>query len=127
MSCRPQCAAGLSARAVCSIRGALFVTPLAGGDELELERLLVELRRLARAGELPGGDVAEVLVVAERLAFGGLVLLAEVAAARLFAMERVDAHQLGELEEIRYAAGFLERLVELLTGARHRKVAIEFG
>ena len=59
---------------------------------LELERLLVQ-HRLARRPrvQLPRGDVREVLVVAQRLAVLGLVLLAEVAAARFVAVQRVAA------------------------------------
>ena len=41
-----------------------------------------------------------------------LVLHAEVAAARLLAVQRVAAHQLAELDEVGDAAGLLERLVE---------------
>ena len=52
------------------------------------------------------------LVVAQALALGVDVLLAEVAAAGLVALQRVEAEQLGELEEVGHAAGALERLVE---------------
>jgi hypothetical protein len=47
------------------------------------------------------------------------VLLAEVAAAGLLAVERVAAHQLAELEEVGHAAGLLERLVQLGAAAEH--------
>ena len=86
---------------------------------LEDQRLLVAERRRVGARVLPHGDVAEALVVALRLAVGGLVLLAEVAAARLLARERVAAHELAELEEVGDAAGLLERLVQLGAGAGH--------
>ena len=62
----------------------------------------------ADAGELPAGDVAEVVVVAGRFAVFGLVLLAEVAAAALVAVQRVDAHQLGQFEEVGDPAGLLQ-------------------
>ena len=52
---------------------------------------LVEHGFVADARELPRGDVREVLVVAERLAVLGLVLLAEVPAADLVAVQRVAA------------------------------------
>ena len=45
-------------------------------------------------------DVGEVLVVAHRLALLGLVLDSEVAAAGLLAVEGVQAHQLGQFEEV---------------------------
>ncbi len=50
-------------------------------------------------------DLREVLVVADRLALLGLVLLAQVAAAGLVAGEGVAAHQLRELEEVGDPAG----------------------
>ena len=56
-------------------------------------------------------DVREVLVVALRLALGRLVLLAEVAAAGLLAVERVAHLQLGHLHEVGDAERLLERLV----------------
>src|SRR3954451_17832560 len=52
----------------------LLVTALREVDVLELERLLVERRCVADAGELPRRDVREVGVVAQRLALLGLVL-----------------------------------------------------
>ena len=73
-------------------------------------------------GVLPDGDVREPRVVALRLAVGRLVLVAEVAAARFVARERVAAHQLAELEEVGDAPGPLERLVEL---ARRRPGTID--
>ena len=50
----------------------------------------MEARLVEDAGELPGGDVGEALVVALGLAVRGLVLLAEVGAAGLVAVEGVD-------------------------------------
>src|SRR5207244_9774940 len=80
----------------------------------EREGLRVKHRLLARTCELPGRHVAKALIVAPRLALRRLVLLAEVAAARLLAPQGVVTHQLGELEEVGHAAGVLERLVQLL-------------
>src|SRR5438132_1281673 len=68
---------------------------------------------------LPGRDVAEARVVALGLAFRGLVLLAEMAAARLLALERVAREQLAELEVIGHPARVLEALVEVVGRARH--------
>src|SRR5690348_4500421 len=100
----------------------------AGGevDMLELERLDMLLRLHALALVFPGGGVAEVLVVAQGLAFGRLVLLAEVAAAALAALQRVQAHELAQLDEVGHAAGHFEALVQLFAGARHAEVAPEF-
>ena len=61
-----------------------------------------------------GRDVGEVVVVALRLALLGLVLLAEVAAAGLLAVERVAHLQLGHLHEVGDPERLLERLVEAL-------------
>ena len=59
---------------------------------------------LAVTGELPGRDVGVAVVVAQRLAVLGLRLGPEVAAAGLAPVERVDAHQLAELEEVGHPA-----------------------
>src|SRR5207342_892700 len=88
------------------------VAPPARGDVLEDEVLLVEDGGLARARVLPGGDIGEVLVVALGLAVVGLALGPEMAAAALGAVQRIEAHELRELEEVRDAAGLLQRLVQ---------------
>ena len=85
--------------------------------------LRLGLRRVA--GPLPGGDVGEVLVVALGLALLGLVLGPEVAAAGLLAVEGVEAHQLGQLEEVVDPAGLLEGLVELVAAAGDPEVLAE--
>src|SRR5262245_15731152 len=90
------------------------VAPLRGVDELEGERLRVQDRSGAHAGELPGRDVGEVLVVAPRFAVGRLVLLPEVAAAGLAAVERIDGNHLREFEEVRHPEGPLEVLVQVV-------------
>src|SRR5680860_32170 len=86
----------------------LLIAALGELDVVEGQRLLVEHGRRSDALELPRAHVREVLVVAERLALFGLMLHAEVTAAALFAVARVEAHQLGELEEVRHAPGSLE-------------------
>src|SRR6516164_9543706 len=83
------------------------------------QRLLVQRRRAPVAGELPGGDVHVMLVVPLGLAVRELVLLAEMAAARFIAFERVQAQQLRELEEIGDAPGSLQRLVQFRPGTGH--------
>src|SRR5689334_4593949 len=91
----------------------------------ECQGLLVALRRLARPGELPRRDVAELLVVALRLALGGLVLLPEMAAARFPALEGVEADELAEFQEVRDAPRLLEGRVQLLVLAQDRDVLPE--
>ncbi len=86
---------------------------------------MLPARRLALPVPLPGRHELEVRVVAQGLALGGLVLLAQVAAARLVAVQRVDAHQLGELEEVGDPAGPLQLLVELVGAADDPQVAPE--
>src|SRR5438128_2467064 len=88
-------------------------------NRLERERLLMEHRLLARPRELPGRHVAEALIVALGLALRRLVLLAEMAAARLLAVQGVVAHQLGELEKVRHPTSVLERLVQLFAPSAH--------
>ncbi len=80
---------------------------------------------VADAGELPRRHIRIILVVAQRLVVGRLALLAEVAAARLAAFERVERQQLGELEVVGHAAGVLEALVEVVLRAGHRDVVPE--
>src|SRR5205085_4325377 len=62
------------------------------------QRLLVQSRLLPDAGVLPGANEQEVLVVALGLAVGVLVLLAEVAAARLVPLQGIEAQEFGELQ-----------------------------
>ena len=69
-------------------------------DVLVLEDFAVQDGRSALRGPLPGGDVGEVVVVAQGLTLGGLALRAEVPATALVAVEGVDAHELGELDEV---------------------------
>ena len=77
----------------------------------ESQRLFVQLGGVAHAAEAPGGGIAVVLIVAESFAIGRLVFLAEVAASGFVALQGIQAHQLGELEEVGHAAGLFERLV----------------
>ena len=72
----------------------------------------MEDRGFAVTGKLPGRHVQELVVVAQGLALGSLRLRAEVAAARLFAVQRVDAHEFAQFHEVSHATGLLEGLVE---------------
>src|SRR4051794_40203054 len=89
---RPAIAVGRGLALGRSLR--LFVASSLERDGLELERLDVTDWPLARPGVLPGGDVAEVLVVAGRLAVLGLIFDPEVGAARLATLEGVEAEEL---------------------------------
>ena len=69
------------------------------------QRLLVQdAARCPSPAYSHAATYANCVVVAQRLAVLGLVLDAEVAAARFLALERVAAHQLAELEEVGDAA-----------------------
>ena len=56
-------------------------------------------------------------VIAERLAVRRLVLDTEITAARFLTGERVETHQLAELQEVGHAAGALQLLVQLVHAA----------
>src|SRR3954464_11371295 len=89
------------------------------------QRLFVEYRRKTCSSVLPGGDVGEIRIIAECLSFGRLIFLTEVTTAGFVAVECINAHQFGEFEEVSYASGFLERLVELFVGPEHTHVLPE--
>src|SRR3954471_17014753 len=89
-----------------------LVTPLRQRHVLERQRFLAQHRRVADAAKLPCGRVRKPRVVALRLPVGSLKLFSKMTAARFLAVQRVDAHQLRELEEISHAAGLLQRLVQ---------------
>src|SRR3954469_19480928 len=87
---------------------ASLVAALGEVDVLVLERLAVQHGGLALRRPLPRGDVGEVLVVAQRLALGGLALGPEVPTTALVAVQGVDAHELGEVDEVGNPAGVLQ-------------------
>src|SRR5262245_22784958 len=103
-----------------------FVTPSRRLPVLERQRLDEPLRIRPGPEILPRGGVREVRVVAHRLAVGRLVLLPEVAAARLAPLQRVPADQLAEFQEVRDASRLLQRRVELLAVAEDVHVLPEF-
>src|SRR5690606_19535375 len=103
----------------------LLVAPLRRLDAREDQGLLVQLFRLPLALVLPHRDVGEQIVAPQRFAVGRLVLLAEVAAARLLPLQRVDGHQLGELQEVGHPARVFQVLVELIRPTGHLHVAPE--
>src|SRR5213592_2737296 len=64
-----------------------FVAPRRQLHFFVVQRLFVEARLAVVAGEFPRGDVQELVVIAQRLAIGRLMLDPEVAAARLLALQ----------------------------------------
>src|SRR6188474_458631 len=102
-----------------------LVAPLGEMHVLESERLDEPVRQPIGPGIFPGRDVAEVLVVALGLSVRSLELLSEVPAARLASLERVQAHELGELHEVRHPPRMLERLIERVAVPEHVQVLPE--
>src|SRR6185369_3022298 len=94
-------------------------------QRLEPQRFEERLRPAPGRARHPYRHTGEAVVVTPRLALRGLVLDAEVAAARLLAGEGVAAHQLAQLEEIGHAAGALQLLVQLARAAGHGHVVPE--
>ena len=76
-------------------------------------------RALPRRGEGPA------LVVALGLSVGPLMLDAEVSAARLLPIERVDAHELGHVDIVDEAPRALELLVETVGPTDDTKVGAD--
>src|SRR5262245_1101127 len=97
----------------------LLVTPLRRVHVLPDQMFLVQRRRLTDSIEFPRRYVREVLVVAQRFAVGGLAFLAEMAAAGLRAMQRVEREQFAELEVVGDATRIVERLVHVRLFSRH--------
>ena len=86
----------------------------------------MQFRRLTFALKFPCEDGGVVLIVAERLALGCLMLLAKMCAGRFVALQRVNAHQLGEFEKISDAPGAFQRLVIIFFVAGDAHVAPKF-
>src|SRR5688572_353445 len=94
-------------------------------DFLEDQLLLVPYRRLVVPRVFPGGGMAEVFVIALRLAFGSLILLTEMAAARFATFERIACQQFAKFEEVGHASSVLQILIEIALFARHTHVLPE--
>ena len=88
---------------------------------------LDEPQRFLLALILPRGDMAELLIVAFRLAVGILIFLAEMPAARLLARQGVAGHQFAELEEVRHPAGAFEGDVKVLFITGDHEVFLKFA
>src|SRR6185503_754212 len=104
---------------------ASLVAPRSQRHVLEDERLLVQHGRRAVTRVFPRRNVREPVVVTQRLSVAGLMLDPEVPAARFLSVQRIDAHELRELEEVGDATRALELLVELLASSGHEEVLPE--
>src|SRR5262249_41655762 len=91
------------------------------------KRFFVQRRILICPFVLPGSNVGEFLVVTQCLAIFGLILFAEMAATRFFALQRVVSEQFSEFKKIDYAARVFERGIEFVSAAEHIDVLPEFG
>ena len=96
-------------------------------DVVESQLLLVEGLRRPSPLPFPGPDIREVLVIAVGFPIRGLVLDAEVAAARLLAVEGVARQQFREFEEVSDPPGVLQRRVEPVRCTKDPHVAVEVG
>src|SRR5215475_11457624 len=103
-----------------------FVAPLRQVHGLEMQLFAMQFRRVTVALKLPRKHRGVILIVAARLAFGSLMFLAEMRTSRFIPLERVNAHQLGEFEEIGDAPGALQGLVVISLVSRHPHVAPKF-
>src|ERR1043166_90422 len=86
----------------------------------------MQFRTLIIALKFPRQDHGMVLVVTKCFSIGCLMFLAEMCSGRFVTLQRVNAHQLGEFEEIRNAPRALERLVVVFFVSWHTNVAPEF-
>src|SRR5262245_34196795 len=95
-------------------------------DIIECQWFFVEDRLASRTGVLPGRNVGEVRVVTQRFTIRRLKLFAEMTSAGLISMQRIEAHQLAELQKIRDSAGIFQRLIQFLAAAEHVDALPEF-
>jgi hypothetical protein len=80
-----------------------FIAALRKMHRFEMQLFAMQFRRLIVTLKLPRKHGSMALVISARFAIGRLVLLAKMCSGRFVALERVNAHQLGEFEEIRDA------------------------
>src|SRR5947208_14947116 len=81
--------------------------------------------RLSIALKFPGKHGCVIFVVAQRFAFWCLMFLAKMCAGRFVALECVDAHQLGEFQEIGNASSTFQGLIEIVALPGHACLAPE--
>ena len=74
----------------------------------EMQLFAMQLRRLTVTLKFPRKHSCMALVVSERFTIGRLMFLTEMRSSRFVPLQRVNAHQLGEFEEIRDAPGALQ-------------------
>src|SRR5690242_7776580 len=86
---------------------------------LEIQWFAMKFRALAILLKLPTEHRSVVFVVAERLSLGRLMFLAKMRSGGFVAFKRIDAHQLGEFEEICDSPCAFQRLVIIHFVARH--------
>src|SRR5699024_11681717 len=105
-------------------RRSSLITPLFHSDVCEFQRLLVQDRFVF--AELPCRDIGKLIVDAQRLTVFSLALATEMTTARFTAVQGVNAHELGQLQEIGNASGALQSLVKLLVDPGDLDVPPEF-
>jgi hypothetical protein len=71
----------------------------------EMQLFAMQCWRLTVALKFPREYSCMILVVSEGFAIGRLMFLAEMRTGRFVALQRVNAHQLSEFEEIRDPSG----------------------
>ena len=74
----------------------------------KMQLFAMQFRRLTVTLKFPREHRCMAFVVSECFAIGRLMFLAEVCSGRFVTLQRVNAHQLGEFEEIRDAPGALQ-------------------
>ena len=72
---------------------------------LEMQLFAVQFWRLTVTLKFPRKHSCMALVVSARFAIGRLMFFPEMRTGRFVTLQRVDAHQVGEFEEIRNAPG----------------------
>jgi hypothetical protein len=82
-----------------------FIASLGQMNRFEMQLFAMQFRKLSVSLKFPSKHSCMALVVPERFAIGRLMLLAEMRAGRFVTLQRVNAHQFGELEEICDAPG----------------------
>ena len=85
-----------------------FIAALGQMNRFEMQLFAMQFRRLTVTLKFPRKHSCMAVVVSERFAIARLMFLAEMRAGRFVALQRVNAHQLGEFEEIRDAPGALQ-------------------
>src|SRR5215472_1892156 len=91
-----------------------------------MQLFAMQFWRLTAALKFPREYRRMVLVVAECFTIRRLIFLAEMCAGGFVTLQGVNAHQLGEFEEIRHTPGAFQCLVVIFFVSRYTHVAPEF-